>query len=135
MLATKKVSCIASEWNQGPLQQKADGSISRTTKVEDSDAGMRFVSLLSSLTVMAKTSENIEKTQDNPIHFQENNFIFAQVLHGLPAYAVVVEFNEHGKISTFDNNFLLKLGRPVDEGGCVSGRSGLISLLFQRGRN
>ena len=38
---------------------------------------------------------------------------------GMPAYAIVVEFNEHGKISSFDQNFLLKLGRPVDEGACV----------------
>jgi hypothetical protein len=35
---------------------------------------------------------------------------------GTPAYAVVVEFNEYGKISSFDESFVLKLGRPVNEG-------------------
>jgi hypothetical protein len=35
---------------------------------------------------------------------------------GTPAYAVVVDFNENGKISSFDESFVLKLGRPVNEG-------------------
>ncbi len=46
-----------------------------------------------------------------------------------PAFAVVLEFNEHGRIKSFDDENLLRLGEPVDENGFVYARvEGVISV-------
>lgn len=41
------------------------------------------------------------------------------IAKGAPGYAVMIEFGSDGKIASFDSDQLLKLGRPVEEGGFI----------------
>lgn len=40
-----------------------------------------------------------------------------EMRNGSTGYAVIIEFNDNGKIRSFDDSYLLKLGKPVDEDG------------------